>query len=112
MEVVMGQASVLTDSEIRRVFRVIETTRHAARNRLAFTLSVFSGCRVGEIAALTVGDVATMSGDVRREIKLAAHQTKGSQGRAVILSTRVRKEISSFLKTHPRHHQSAPLIAS
>ena len=29
----MGQASVLTDTEIRRVFRIIETTRHSERNR-------------------------------------------------------------------------------
>ena len=108
----MGQASVLTDLEIRRVFRVIETTRHAAQIASLSRYRYFPVGRVGEIAALTVGDVATMSGDVRREIKLAAHQTKGSQGRAVILSTRVRKEISSFLKTHPRHDQSAPLIAS
>ena len=26
----MGQASVLTDTEIRRVFRIIDTTRHAS----------------------------------------------------------------------------------
>lgn len=69
----MAQASVLTDTEIRRVFRIIETTRHAERNRLAFTLSIYSGLRVGEIAALTVGDVATADGKVRREIK-AAHR--------------------------------------
>ena len=29
----MAQASVLTDSDIRRVFRIIETTRHAERNQ-------------------------------------------------------------------------------
>jgi hypothetical protein len=69
MEVVMAQASVLTDAEIRRVFRIIDTTRHIERNRLAFVLSIFAGLRVGEIAALTVGDVATADGDVRREIK-------------------------------------------
>ena len=108
----MGQASVLTDTEIRRVLRIIETTRHTERNRLAFVLSIYSGLRVGEIAALTVGDVATVNGDVRREIKLGAHQTKGSKGRTVILSDRVRKEIGSFLKTQPKRDQSAPLIAS
>ena len=108
----MGQASILTDTEIRRVFRIIETTRHAKRNRLAFTLSIFAGLRVGEIAALTVGDVATQNGEVRREIKLGAHQTKGSKGRTVILSERVRREIGSFLKTQPKRDQSAPLIAS
>jgi integrase/recombinase XerD len=113
MEVVMGQASVLTDQEIRRVFRLIETTRHAERNRVAFVLSIYSGLRVGEIAALTIGDVATQTGDVRREIKLGAHQTKGSKGRTVILSTRVRKELGLFLNNHPkRDHAQAPLIAS
>src|SRR5665811_872940 len=95
----MAQASVLTDSEIRRVFRIIETTRHAERNRLAFTLSIYSGLRVGEIAALTVGDVATEKREARREIKLGAHQTKGSKGRTVILANRVRKEIDAYLKT-------------
>ena len=108
----MGQASVLTDTEIRRVFRIIETTRYAERNRLCFTLSIFAGLRVGEIAKLTVGDVATQNGDVRREIKLSAHQTKGSKGRTVILSERVRKEIDSFLKNQTKRDHGAPLMAS
>jgi integrase len=94
------------------VFRIIETTRYAERNRLCFTLSIFVGLRVGEIAKLTVGDVATQTGDVRREIKLGAHQTKGSKGRTVILSERVRKEIGSFLKNQTKRDHGAPLIAS
>jgi integrase/recombinase XerD len=53
----MAQASVLSDNDIRRVFRIIETTRHAERNRVAFVLSIYAGMRVGEIAALTVRDV-------------------------------------------------------
>jgi integrase/recombinase XerD len=68
--------------------------------------------RIGEIAALTVGDVATANGDVRREIKLGAHQTKGSKGRTVILSERVRKEIGSFLKNSPRRAHATALISS
>src|SRR6266536_2330030 len=32
----MGQASILTDTEVRRVFRIVETTRNASRNRVAF----------------------------------------------------------------------------
>src|SRR2546423_1247199 len=89
----MPQASVLTDNDIKRVFRIIETARHAERNRLAFVLSIYAGLRVGEIAALTLGDVANQHGEVRREIKLGAHQTKGAKGRTVILSGRVRREI-------------------
>jgi len=94
----MAQASVLTDSDIRRVFRIVETTRHAERNRLAFILSIYAGMRIGEIAALTVRDVATAQGEVRREIKLSSEQTKGSKGRTVILSERVRREIAAQLK--------------
>jgi integrase/recombinase XerD len=111
-DVVMSQASVLTETEIRRVFRIIATTRHAERNRVAFALSIFAGLRVGEIAKLTLGDVATQNGDVRREIKLGAHQTKGSKGRTVILSERVRKELGSFLKSQSSRYGNAPLIAS
>ena len=108
----MAQASVLNESKIRRVLRIIETTRHAERNRLAFLLSFFAGMRVGEISALTVGDVVTQSGDVRREIKLGAHQTKGSKGRTVILSERVRKELGSFLRNKTNRDQAEPLVAS
>ena len=84
----MSQASVLSDADIRRVFRVIETTRYAERNRIAFVLSIYAGMRVGEIAALKVSDVINRYGEVRSEIKLAADQTKGGKGRTVILSRR------------------------
>ena len=108
----MAQASVLTDAEIRRVFRIIETTRHADRNRLAFVLSLYAGLRVGEIAALTIGDVLTQQNGVRREIKLDPHQTKGSKGRTVVLSNRVRTEIGEYVKTHRIQWHDAPLISS
>jgi integrase/recombinase XerD len=108
----MAQASVLTDNDIRRVFRIIETTRHADRNRLAFVLSLYAGMRVGEIAALTIGDVINQHDEARSEIKLGAHQTKGSKGRTVILSTRIRREIGAYLKTQPERHFDSPLIRS
>ena len=108
----MAQASVLTDSDIRRVFRIVETTRHAERNRLAFVLSIYAGMRIGEIVALTIGDAATTQGESCREIKLGAHQTKGSKGRTVVLSERVRREIAAHLKSRSLCRDDAPLIAS
>jgi integrase/recombinase XerD len=108
----MPQASVLNDSDIRRVFRIIETTRHAERNRLAFILSIYAGMRIGEIATVTIGDVATSHGEVRREIKLGPHQTKGSNGRTVVLFTRVRREIDVYLRHQTRRYDDMPLIAS
>ena len=97
----MPQASVLSDADIRRVFRVIERTRHAERNRVAFMLSIYAGMRVGEIAALKISDVINQYGEVRSEIKLAADQTKGSKGRTVILSRRIRAEIGLYAARRP-----------
>ena len=108
----MAQASVLTDNDIRRVFRIIETTRHADRNRLAFVFSVYGGMRVGEIAAVKIKDVANQYGEARREIKLASDQTKGSHSRTVVLSNRVRKEIEAYLKHYPLADPEWPLIRS
>ena len=108
----MGQASVLNDSEVRRVFRIIETTRHAARNRLIFVLSIYAGMRVGEIASLTIWDVASSDGQTRREIKLSACQTKGGLGRTVVLSNKVRSEISEYLKQCWLIDKNAPLIST
>jgi integrase/recombinase XerD len=108
----MAQASVLTDNDIRRVLRIVETTRHADRNRLAFVLSIFGGMRVGEIAALKVGDAVNQYGEARREIRLASDQTKGCHRRTVVLSNRVRKEIESFLTHQPSGHPDWPLIRS
>jgi integrase/recombinase XerD len=108
----MAQASVLTGAEIRRVFRIIETTRHADRNRLASVLSLYAGLRVGEIAALTIGDVWTQQNEVRREIKLDPHQTKGSRGRTVVLSARVRGEIGEYLKVLRVQRFDTPVISS
>jgi integrase/recombinase XerD len=108
----MAQASVLTDNDVRRVLRIIETTRHAERNRLAFVLSRYAGMRVGEIAALKIGDVSNQFGEPRREIKLASRQTKGHHGRTVVMSERVRKEIASYLRLHPSHDPDRPLMRS
>jgi integrase/recombinase XerD len=108
----MGQASVLTDAEIKKIFRLIETTRHAERNRVAFVLSIYAGLRVGEIAALTIGDVITRDGTIRREIKLGAHQTKGSKGRTVILSGRAQRALGVYAVSRRHRGNDAPLIAS
>ena len=69
--------------------------------------------RVGEIAALTVGDVVTVNGEVRREIKLGAYQTKGSKGRTAALSMRVqRRSWISQITTQARSRLSAYFIAT
>ena len=108
----MAQAMVLTDSDAKRVLAVIAAGNHSQRNRIAFLLSVQAGMRVGEIAALTVGDVINADGSVVREIKLAAEQTKGNKGRIVYLSDKLQRELLHYVRQLPRTDADFALIYS
>ncbi|MBT3812186.1 MAG: site-specific integrase [Gammaproteobacteria bacterium] len=108
----MVQATVLTDADIKKVLKIITIGNHTERNRIAFLLSVQAGMRVGEISKLTVGDVLKSDGEIVREIKLSAAQTKGSKSRIVYLSEKLQKELSVYIKTLPRTRPDFPLIYS
>jgi integrase/recombinase XerD len=93
----LAQATVLADKDIKRVLAGIAVGRHAERNRLAFCLSVYAGCRVGEISAIKIGDAVNIDGKARAEIKLAATQTKGNKGRVVYVSDKLQREIEAYI---------------
>jgi integrase/recombinase XerD len=96
----MSQARVLTDHEQKRILAVVSQTKHAARNRMAFILSYQAGMRVGEIAALTIGDVFEAdSKTVRSQIRLSSEITKGGHARVVFVSDRLRKELERYRAT-------------
>ena len=95
----MSQAKVLSEKEIRKVVKVIESKRHSTRNRCMFLLTHGSGMRVGEVASLRICDVLQSDGSIKSEVYLSAQQTKGSKGRTVYLSDKMRDEISLYLRT-------------
>lgn len=53
----MAQAKTLTPAELDQVLRYVSTTRFPQRDRALLFTSFWSGMRVGEIAALKMGDV-------------------------------------------------------
>jgi len=65
----MGKAKTLTAQELRRVQDYIATRAHAARNRAMLLLTHLAGMRVGEVSALTWGDVVNAEGRVKDEIR-------------------------------------------
>ncbi len=96
----MSQARVLTDHEQKRILAVVAQTKHAARNRIAYILSYQAGMRVGEIAALTIGDAFEADGKtVRSQIRLSSEITKGGHARVVFVSDRLRKELERYRAT-------------
>jgi integrase/recombinase XerD len=83
------------------------------RNRVMLMISWLSGMRVGEIASLTIGDVVTLAGEVRREIQLRPEQTKGGSSRAVLVNSQLRQELAHYIRSLAVDaNPNRPLIAS
>lgn len=108
----MAKAKVLTKDEAKRVLRIAETGNHGQRDKLALALSILGGMRVGEIAALKLGDVRGLDGKAVEVVHLTRHQTKGNRSRRVFLGDELRKIINGFLSYSTNAPDMAPLIAS
>ena len=112
----MKQAKVLDQSELKRLLRVVSTTKHDKRNRVVVLLSYLGGLRGCEIAALRVSDVVDKvdgKPEIKGEIRLASSQTKGSQAQTIIFSQKLRKEIENYVSSHSNTADlSLPLIRS
>ena len=82
----MAQAKTLTERELKRLLDLMRGRKHAMRDRIMLLMTTWAGMRVGEVAAVMVGDVRDVTGEVREEVLLSKNQTKGSQARTVFLS--------------------------
>jgi integrase/recombinase XerD len=96
------QAKTLTQPELRRVLDYIATRPHAVRNRAMLLMTHYAGMRVGEVASLRYVDVIDAGGQLRDEIRLDAAQTKGRHGRVVFVSAKLKRELQTYLGSHPQ----------
>jgi integrase len=69
----MKQAQVLSERDIKLMLGHPARSAYPARNRCMFLLMLYSGMRVGEIAALNKGDLVSTDGRMREQIQLKAH---------------------------------------
>lgn len=95
----MAKAKVLSKEEIKRVMLIADTGRNGLRDRVALSLSILAGMRIGEIAALKIDDVRGIDGNAVSVIHLTKHQTKGNRSRRVFVSDELRKLLNSYLAT-------------
>jgi len=94
----MSQAKVLSEKELKRVLKVIESKRHATRNRCLFLMTHLCGTRIKETCSVLLKDVLNDDGSIKSQIRLTSEQTKGAKGRVVYVSERMQKEIELYLK--------------
>ena len=97
----MKQAKVLNESEIKRIVKVCELTRHKERNRLIVMLSFLSGMRAVEIANLRVRNVISETNEVMDMIVLDKTQTKGNKRQTIIVNKRLKQELLKYIVRYP-----------
>jgi integrase/recombinase XerD len=108
----MAKAKVLTSQEIKRVFVIAETGSNGLRDKTAMAISILAGARIGEIAALTLGDIRGLDGKCVEVINLSRHQTKGNRSRRVFVSDELRKLINTYLATQAKLDDGKAFIRS
>ena len=108
----MAKAKVLTKEEIKRVMRIADTGRNGLRDRVALSLSVLAGMRIGEIAALKIADVRGIDGKAVAVVNLSKHQTKGNRSRRVFISDELRKILNQYLTQISKLDDNKPFIRS
>jgi integrase/recombinase XerD len=108
----MAQAKTLTTAELNQVLRYVSTKKYAQRDRALILTSFWSGMRVGEIAALTMGDVINDDGTIKSEIRLSGSQTKGGHPRTVFIPAKLQLELQNYLFTRHIREVRLPFFHS
>jgi integrase/recombinase XerD len=108
----VAQAKTFTDKELRRVLDYIASRKHSARNKAMLLTTHWAGLRVGEVAALKIGDVWAGDGSIKAEVRLHPEQTKGKHARTIFLPEKLRKELLTYLASIDRSDLSKPLFST
>lgn len=95
-----GQAKVLNEAELKRVYAIAGVGRHGLRNISLVDFSFLLGLRVKELAALRIDDVVDSENRVLNSFHLRSDQAKGNKGRQVFLTNKkLRKNLNQYLQT-------------
>ncbi len=98
------QAKPLTKGQIDAVVSYLAKTRHPARNRLIFLLSIRAGLRAREIALLTWSMVTDAEGEIARDIALQNEASKGRSGRIIPLHSQPHRAVETDIASDHREH--------
>jgi integrase len=92
------QAKTLSKGQIEAMLAYLSTTRHPARNRLIFLLSVKAGLRAKEIAKLNWLMTNDSRGEIGYDICLLDSASKGKSGRRIPLNEELREALIAYRK--------------
>jgi integrase/recombinase XerD len=90
------QAKTLSKGQFEAVLGYLARTRHRARNRLIFLLSVKAGLRAKEIARLTWRMTNDSTGEIGTSLYLLDVASKGKSGRVIPLNDELRSALIEY----------------
>ena len=93
----MKQARILTKAEFKRVLAVVDSNKYSQRNRAVLYLSFYAGLRACEIAALRLHDVIDDERQIKSQIVLEKHMTKGNERQRVMVNSSLRKALQKYV---------------
>ena len=93
------QAKILSSVQQKLVLSYLAETRHPARNRVAFLLSMKAGLRAKEIATLKWTHICDAEGNVAQTITIEDKGSKGKGGRIIPMNKALHQELLK-LQTH------------
>jgi integrase/recombinase XerD len=94
-------AKVLSELEVKRVYKAIQLGTHKERNRLIFSFGLNAGLRSCELCNLKVSDVIDDGNKVKQVINLKKEQVKGNKSNSIYISDKLKKEILRYITTQP-----------
>ena len=112
LEGTMAQAATLSDAQIKRAIKFCQTRRYVTRDTTILLLSLYTGLRAKEIAALRVGDVYDDTGAPRTQFTLTAAQTKGARTRTVFVNKHLAQQLTVYGEWRGSRDAAAPLFRS
>ena len=93
-----GQSRLISKKEISNVIQMQRSSRHASRNICLLNMSIFTGCRVSELANLQLGDVVNEDWSMKKIVILKKHYTKTKKNREIYLSnSELQKSLHNYI---------------
>ena len=93
-----GPSRLISKKEISNVIQMQRSSRHASRNICLLNMSIFTGCRVSELANLQLGDVVNEDWSMKKIVILKKHYTKTKKNREIYLSnSELQKSLHNYI---------------
>jgi integrase/recombinase XerD len=87
-----GQARILSQNEIRDLFKILGNTR----DQLLFALGIYTGLRIGEIIAIKQNQIFTKDGGTKNALKVTRQKTKNTVYSDIPIHPRLRERLLRY----------------